>query len=67
MTRRDFLKPEMMTEYVPLFSLAVPYTNNMFWDNVSKVAKDIQDCSNLENKLKYGYGRGGGGGFVRGG
>ena len=67
MTRRDFLKPEMMAEYVPLCSNSVPYTNNLFGDDVSKVAKDIEDCSKVGNKLKFGSGRGRGGGFFRGG
>ncbi|VDI55642.1 Hypothetical predicted protein [Mytilus galloprovincialis] len=67
MTRRDFLKPEMMAEYVPLCSHSVPYTNNLFGDDVSKVAKDIEDCSKVGNKLKFGSGRGRGGGFFRGG
>ncbi|CAG2196222.1 unnamed protein product [Mytilus edulis] len=57
MTRRDFLKPEMMAEYVPLCSHSVPYTNNLFGDDVSKVAKDIEDCSKVGNKLKFGSGR----------
>ncbi|VDH89317.1 Hypothetical predicted protein [Mytilus galloprovincialis] len=56
-----------MAEYVPLCSHSVPYTNNLFGDDVSKVAKDIEDCSKVGNKLKFGNGRGRGGGFFRGG
>ncbi|XP_076079228.1 uncharacterized protein LOC143049500 [Mytilus galloprovincialis] len=67
MTRRDFLKTEIMAEYVPLCSHSVPYTNNLFGDDVSKVAKDIEDCSKVGNKLKFGNGRDRGGGFFRGG
>lgn len=58
-TRRDFLKPELMSEYLHLCSHSVPFTKWLFGDDVSKTAKDIEDCSKLGNKLRFGRGRGG--------
>ena len=69
LTRREFLKPELMSEYLHLCSPAVPYTSYLFGDDVSQAAKDIENCSKVGNKLRFGRGRGGfrGGRGYRGG
>jgi flagellin-specific chaperone FliS len=51
-TRRDFRKPELMSEYLHLCSHSVPFTKWLFGDDVSKTAKDIEDCSKIGNKLR---------------
>lgn len=58
-TRREFLRPELMSEYLHLCSHSVPFTKWLFGDDVSKTAKDIEDCSKIGNKLRFGRGRGG--------
>ena len=47
-----------MSEYLHLCSPSVPYTSQLFGDDVSKAAKDIEDCSKVGNKLRFGRGRG---------
>ena len=68
-TRRDFRKPELMSENLHLCSHSVPFTKWLFGDDVSKTAKDIEDCSKIGNKLRFGRARGGyrGGRSHRGG
>lgn len=46
------MKPEITTEYVSLCSHSVSYTNNLFGDDVSKVAKDMKDCSKERKKTE---------------
>ncbi|VDI02088.1 Hypothetical predicted protein [Mytilus galloprovincialis] len=57
------------------FRESQPYTTFLFEDDVSKVAKDIEDCSKISNRIHFGrgssrsrgrFGRGGRGRFGRG-
>ena len=56
MTRREFIKPEMRYDYVHLCASSVPYTKWLFGDNVSKTAKEIEDCSKIGYKIQYNKG-----------
>ena len=58
MLRRDLLKPELRNEYNHLCTHSLPYTNQLFGDDVSKTAKEIEECSKMGYKLQYGSGRG---------
>ncbi|KAK3092455.1 hypothetical protein FSP39_003008 [Pinctada imbricata] len=51
MTRRDLIKPELRYEYLHLCAQSVPYTAWLFGDDISKTAKEIEDCSKVGNKL----------------
>ena len=53
-TRRELMKPEMSLEYVHLCAQSVDYTSYLFGDDVSKKAKDIEDCSKIGYKIGYG-------------
>ncbi|MES9884347.1 MAG: hypothetical protein ABW185_26165 [Sedimenticola sp.] len=52
MTRRDLLKPEMKNEYMHLCTHSLPYTNQLFGDDVSKTAKEIEDCAKIGQKMQ---------------
>ncbi|KAH3694897.1 hypothetical protein DPMN_082339 [Dreissena polymorpha] len=56
--RRDLLKPEMRNEYAHVCTHSLPYTSQLFGDDVFKAAKEIKECSRLGFKLHYGTGRG---------
>ncbi|XP_060596689.1 uncharacterized protein LOC132750691 [Ruditapes philippinarum] len=58
MLRRDLLKPEMRNEYAHLCTHSLPYTNQLFGDDVSKTAKEIEECSRIGHRLQYGPSRG---------
>ncbi|XP_060587407.1 uncharacterized protein LOC132742916 [Ruditapes philippinarum] len=58
MIRRDLLKPEMRNEYNHLCTHSLPYTSQLFGDDVSKTAKEIEECSRIGHKLQYGPVRG---------
>ncbi|CAG2253841.1 unnamed protein product [Mytilus edulis] len=75
LARRDFIKYELNNEYTHLCAQSQPYTTFLFGDDVSKVAKDIEDCSKIANRIHFGrgssrsrgrFGRGGRGRFGRG-
>ena len=53
MTRRDLIKPEMRYGYGHLCTSSVPYTKWLFGDDVSKAAKEIEDCSKIAYKIQY--------------
>lgn len=53
MTRRDLIKPELRYEYLHLCAQSVPYTAWLFGDDISKTAKEIEDCSKIGHKLQY--------------
>lgn len=55
MARRDFLKPELKREYGHLCTHSIPYTSELFGDDVSKTAKEIEDCAKLGHRLQTGY------------
>lgn len=44
-TTRDIIKPELKYEYLHLCVQSVPYTAWLFGDDISKTAKEIEDCS----------------------
>ena len=66
LTRKDLLKPELKYEYTHLCNHQVPYTNQLFGDDVSKAAKEIEDAAKIGNRMQYGNYRGYSGSF-RGG
>lgn len=45
MTRRGLIKPELRYEYLHLYAQSVTYTAWLFGDDISKTAKEIEDCS----------------------
>ena len=53
LTRRDLIKPELRYEYLHLCAQSVPFTSLLFGDDISKTAKEIEDCSKIGNKLLY--------------
>ena len=66
--RRDFIRPELNNEYTYLCNHTQPFTTHLFGDDVSKAAKDIEDCSKIASRIHYGRGfsRGRGGRLGRG-
>jgi hypothetical protein len=57
--RRDFLKPEIKDEYAHLCNHTMPYSKELFGDDVSKTAKEIEDIAKISNKVNKNYrGRG---------
>lgn len=74
LTRRDLMRPEMQNDYAHLCSHSVEFTSFLFGDDVSKTAKQIEDCSKISYKIGRGgrrgsgyfYGRGRGGRRGRG-
>lgn len=56
MARRDFLKPELRNEYAHLCTHSLPFTNQLFGDDLSKTAKEIEECSRIGYKLLHGRG-----------
>ena len=70
MTRRDFIRSEVTHDYAHLCSHSEPYTNFLFGDDVSKIAKDIENCTRVGWRLRgrgRGRGRARGRGIPRGG
>ena len=57
--RKDLLRPEHKNEYSHLCNHTVPYTCQLFGDDVSKAAKEIEDAAEIGNKMQYGQYRGG--------
>lgn len=53
MTRRDLIKPELWYKYLQLCAQYVPYTAWLFVNDISKTAKEIEDCSKIGQKLQY--------------
>ena len=51
MTRRDVIKPELKSEYLQLCNPSVPFTSELFGDDLSKTTKDIEDMSRIGYKL----------------
>jgi hypothetical protein len=56
LARRDFIRSELNSEYTHLCAHTQPYTTFLFGDDVSKTAKDIEDCSKIANHIHYGRG-----------
>ena len=53
LTRRDFIKPELRFEYLHLCAQSVPYTSWLFGDDISKTAKEIEDCSKIGHRIQH--------------
>ncbi|XP_060588095.1 uncharacterized protein LOC132743578 [Ruditapes philippinarum] len=51
LARRDFLKPEIKDDYVHLCNHSMPYTKELFGDDLSKTAKEIEDIARISNKI----------------
>ena len=51
LTRKDFLRPELNREYSHLCNHNRPYTQYLFGDDVSKSAREIEDCSKISNRM----------------
>jgi len=51
LTRKDFLRPELKREYSHLCNHNRPYTKYLFGDDVSKSAREIEDCSKISNRM----------------
>ena len=58
LARREFMKPDLDSNYLHLCAQSVPYTDYLFGDDVSKAAKDIEDSRKIGNRLQGGYVRG---------
>lgn len=56
--RRDLMKPEIKTEYAHLCTHSLPFTQELFGDDVSKTAKEIEDCAKISSKIHRGGLRG---------
>jgi hypothetical protein len=56
LARRDCIRSELNSEYTHLCAHTQPYTTFLFGDDVSKTAKDIEDCSKIANHIYYGRG-----------
>lgn len=51
MTRRDLLRPELKREYSHLCTHSLPVTKELFGDDVSKTAREIEDFAKIGSKL----------------
>ena len=51
LARKDFLRPELNRDYSHLCSYLRPYTSQLFGDDVSKSARELEDCSKISNKM----------------
>jgi len=56
LARRDFIRSELNSECTHLCAHTQPYATFLFGDDVSKTAKDIEDCSKIANRIHYGRG-----------
>ena len=56
LARRDFIRSELNNEYTHLCAHTQPFTTFLFGDDVSKAAKDIEDCSKIASRIHYGRG-----------
>ena len=51
LARKDFFRPQLNKEYSHLCNHNRPYTSFLFGDDVSKDAREIEDCSKISNKI----------------
>jgi len=58
MTRRDLLRPELKREYSHLCTHSLPVTKELFGDDISKTAREIEDSAKIGFKMSGQYGRG---------
>lgn len=55
MSRRDIIRPELRTEYSHLCNPSVPFTKELFGDDLSKTAKEVEDSVKMGHRLQSGY------------
>lgn len=55
MTRRDFLKPDLRDEYKHLCNHSLPFTDCLFGDDVSKTAREIEECNKMGTRMQFAY------------
>ena len=53
LARKDFLQPELKYEYAHLGNHSVPFTSELFGDDVSKQAREIEDINNSDSKKSF--------------
>ena len=54
MMRRDLIKPELKESYRRLCSDTIPFTTELFGDDLAKSAKEIGETAKLGNRVKGG-------------
>lgn len=59
MTRRDLLRPELKREYAHLCTRSLPVTKELFGDDISKTAKEIEDFAKIGHRMSGQMVRGG--------
>jgi len=72
--RKEYQKFDLSPQYRHLFSASVPFTDQLYGDNVCQMSKEIQDMNRLarllNNRGRIAFGQGGfqrgRGGFARG-
>ena len=53
MTRRCLIRPELRNEYKKLCLETVPFSSELFGDEVEKTAKDVSEMAKIGNKMHY--------------
>ena len=51
LARKDFLRSEIKQDYTHLCNHNRPFTQHLFGDDVSKSAKELEDCSKITNRM----------------
>ena len=59
--RRELLRPHIHADFRHLCSSTVPFTTQLFGDDISKTVKEIQEINRVSGKTSHGRGRGRGG------
>ena len=54
LARKDFLKPELKYKYAHMCNHSVPFTSELFRDDVSKQAREIEDINKLGTWIQKG-------------
>ena len=54
LTRKYLLKQKLKYEYIYFCNHQVPNANQLFGDDVSKTAKEIEDAAKIGNIMQYG-------------
>lgn len=50
LAKKDFLRPELNKDYSHLCSHSRPFTSQLFGDDVSKFARELEECSKISSK-----------------
>ena len=48
---KESMRPSVSWDYVNLYAPSVPYTNELFWDDITAVIKDISDVNQVRKKI----------------